>query len=814
MLLQFEYRVASIKIFDDMEDKEFSFEDLREAFFRKGKYGILIFSLSIIIGIFYILIKNPVYESEARIRLPGSSSVSEFVLSGITNPWNDVPTQLELIKSRTILSKVVNNLNLRFKPSDKRFYDYVDIEYLRIPEEALEGTYFLSIKQDSLIILNSKKERIASARYGETIYANSLTMKMSPKTSKAIGKTLKFEIKSMNSAIKSLSSNVRVNQEGRSFIAVIKARANSPNLAKNIAEEIALAYYDFTLEDARSQATSLRMFLEEQIKNIEDQLSDFEQEFSRIKKQLGTFGYIALENINESLKDVFQKLNSLEFDRTKLLVEKQKIDHEIKTITEQIEGKGYYKEYAKIASSLDFGGDPKVTALQNRLFDLELKKAALKEKYTDNNPEIIALEKQIEEIKNSLSKTQQEVTAQLVPSTADPIFQQLASKLIQNQVELLTVNTAITAIDSALKEYESKISSLPENAISYNKIKRKYIALSSIYNLLLEKLEQTKIEEASKISDVRITDFPLLPTSPVVPNKIMTILISILLGGILGIFFTLLLYYMDDSIKYAYEVENILSKPCIGKIPPFNNNDKNSNLPHLVVEEDPLSPEAEAFKKLRFNIEILNKKNPKIIAVTSIIENEGKTTVAINLALAYALAGFKTLVIDGDLRRPSHHKVFEISNEYGFCELITRGILKPIKTKLENLFILPAGSNPINVLKVLDAFDLEKIKGLLLESFDIILLDTPPLLPVAETETLINFAGQYLLVVRADYTSRRLLSEVTRSLPENLNLLGVVINFYQRTEGYYRYYKYYHHKDEENNITKFFKKIGQIIKEA
>ncbi|MEO0238666.1 MAG: polysaccharide biosynthesis tyrosine autokinase [candidate division WOR-3 bacterium] len=798
-----------------MNNEEFSLEDLKEALFRKGKYGLLAFTITIILAVLYIVFKQPVYESETRVRLSGASSVTEMVLAGVTTPWNDIPTQLELIKSKIILKKVVDQLNLRFDPIDKKFYNYLRIDTLAISDSAPSGIYTIKLLDIGFVILDQKGAKILEGQYGVITSSNCMTLKVNPVSPKAYGKTLKFAIKPINITIKNLYRNIKVSQEGKSFVAVIKARAKDPVLAKEIAERVAQGYYEFTLEDARFQASSLRLFLEEQITKIEQELTDYEKDLAEIKNKLGTYNFIALENISESLKDIFAKLNDLEFEKTKTIIEKSQVEREISIIKDEIQGKGYFKEYAKIATSLETGGDPRILSLQNKLYELELKKASLLEKYNSENPEIRAIENQINEIKTSLSKTQQEVVEQSIPSTSDPVFQQLIQQLIKNQVELVTLSAKSAAIDSALRVFEGKISTLPENALMYSKIKRKIQALSGIYNLLLEKLEQTKIEEASKISDVRIVDYAMIPTAPVLPKKVQTIFISIILGSLLGLFLTLSLYYIDDSVKFSTEVETILGKPCVGKIPPFSNHD-GGKYSTLIIHKNPLSPEAEAFKKLRFNVDILTKGFPKIIAVTSIIENEGKSTIAANLALAYSLAGYRTLVIDGDLRKPSLHKIFEVPNEHGFTELVTKSILKPYPSAQQNLFVLPAGENSLNVLKILDAFDLKKIRELLTENFDIVILDTPPVLPVAEVNTLADFAGHMLLVVRADYTPKRLLIEFTSSLPENIQLVGFVLNFYKRAERhYYKYYKYYHHesKDENNSINKLLKKL-RIFKEG
>lgn len=788
-----------------MNSEELTFDDIKEAIYRKGKFGVLVFLAIFPLSLLYVVLKPPVYESEIRVRLPGATSVTGMVLAGATAPWNDVPTQLELIKSKGILKKVSDKLNLRFVSLDKKFHEYVAFKFIHIADSFPPGLYGLLLDSSSYTIYNLRTNDtlLKGIPYEIRHIDNNLQIELALKNSKAIGKALKFEVKSINSVIKELSRSVKVSREGQSFVAIIKAKSKSPMLAKRIAEEVAYGYYEFTLEDVRSQATALRQFLEEQIVKIEEQLSNYETELAKIKDALGTYSFFALENISESLKDIFTKMNELEFQKIAVYIQKQELQREIESYKEQLEGQGYFSEYAKIALSLEAGGDPKVLNLQNKLYELELKKASLLQKYNEENPEIKAIDSQISEIMSTIKKSSQE-SSQVLLTTSDPVFQQLAQKIVTNQAEVLILDAREKAIDSALTIYESKVSNLPEKALMYSKIKRKIFALSSIYNLILEKLEQTKFEEASKISDVRIIDFAMIPNAPVSPKRFQTILISLLLGIILGLFTSLTLYYLDDTVKFASEVENLIGKPCIGKIPVFSEDDK----PKILIDSDLLSPEAEAFKKLRFNIEILAPQNPKILAVTSVTENEGKSTIAANLAIAYALTGTRTLLVDCDLRKPTQHTLFNLPIETGFSELLTKGVLKPYPTTVKNLFVLPTGSNSLNILKILDAFDLRKTYEILTENFDVIILDTPPLLPVAETITLSSFAKNLILVVRNEYTPKKLILDAVPNVPEKINLLGFVINFHRRESGYYRYYyKYYMKSEKTSGINGVLKKI-------
>lgn len=800
----FRWKIRALShIINPMNNEQLVFEDIKQAVYRKGKYGILTFFVTLIIAILYILFKTPVYESEIRVRLPGATSVTEMVLAGATTPWNDVPTQLELIKSKAILKKVCDRLSLRFMPLDKEITQIIKREDLNITDSFPSGKYTLKLSEQGFTILDQRNIVVLSGSYDTLVSDNRISLNIEKPNPKYVGNSYKFEVLSLNSAIKNLMKNVRVVREGQSFVAVIKARSTDPILAKRLAEEVANGYYEFTLEDVRFQATSLRQFLEEQIKKVEDELTSYENNLAQVKQKLGTFSYFALENVSESIKDIFSKMNQLEFERANLQIRKSELAKEIETIRSQLEGKGYLKEYAKIATNLETSGDPRFASLQSKLYDLELQRALLLEKYNEENPEIKAIDSQIEKVKERIRKAQEDSTG-LMLSSADPLLQQLAQRIVSDQAEILILSAKESALDSALARYESKISNLPENALMYSKIKRKIQALSSVYNVLLERLEQTKVEEASKISDVRIIDFAMIPTSPVIPKKFQTILISIILGTALGFLITVTAYYLDNTVKFSSEVENIIGRPCIGKVPVFQKEE--GEVYPLVVHKDPLSPEAEAFKKLKFNIEILVPSFPKMIAVSSVLEDEGKSTIASNLAIIYAMSGVRTLIVDGDLRKPVHHKIFNVPNDAGFTELITKGILKPHPTSFPNLFVLPAGTNSLNVLRILDAFDLKRAYELITENFDIAIIDTPPILPVAETFTLASFTKNLILVVKTNSTPKTILSEIVPTIPEKVNLIGFLMNFYERAEGYYKYYRYHYGKKEETMVKNSFLK--------
>lgn len=224
---------------------------------------------------------------------------------------------------------------------------------------------------------------------------------------------------------------------------------------------------------------------------------------------------------------------------------------------------------------------------------------------------------------------------------------------------------------------------------------------------------------------------------------------------------------------------------------------------NLITVKDPRSPISEAFRTLRTNIQFSSfDKKIQVIVVTSTGPGEGKSTVASNLAVVMAQSGLKTVLVDCDQRKPTIHKIFQISNFRGISDALAgRGTYEEIiqKTDVENLSIITAGTKPPNPSELLASKKMQIFIGQLKEQFEYIILDTPPVLMVTDAQLLSMYSDGVVLVVSAEEVERDAAKRAKELLEKvNAKILGVVLNKAKSTEKmYYDRYNYYYGGDSE-----------------
>ncbi len=286
------------------------------------------------------------------------------------------------------------------------------------------------------------------------------------------------------------------------------------------------------------------------------------------------------------------------------------------------------------------------------------------------------------------------------------------------------------------------------------------------------------------------------PTVPISPNIPRNILSAAVVGFALACGVVLLFEYLDDTIKDPDDVQRVLSLSTLGAITRIANV---HNLPDsLIALKHPRSPIAEAYRVLRTNLRFSGIENPSgALLITSAGPGEGKTTTAANLAVALAQGGKRVILIDTDLRRPTLHKVFGLSNDVGLSNMFLEdataleSVVQP--TSIEGLSVITSGPLPPNPAEVLDSKQMSKILTNLRGQADMLILDSPPALAVADASIIGSRCSGAVLVV----DSGRTRTDVTRRAVETLNktnvkVLGVVLNKLstRRASGYYYYYDY------------------------
>ncbi len=457
------------------------------------------------------------------------------------------------------------------------------------------------------------------------------------------------------------------------------------------------------------------------------------------------------------------------------------------------------------------------------------------------------IQKQLEELKTKLKHSEEtlsrfketEVSAGLAAS-----LEKRLSDLEAKRHNLMGIYTErhpdIKNIEEEMLEVKGHLQTLPQKELEYSRLEREVEINSRLYRDLKEKFEAARIAEAEQIEDVILVDHAVAPSSPVSPNKPLNYLFGIMVGLMLGLAAAFTTEQLDTSIGTIEDVENYLQLPALGIIPylkvegkikkgfvqrlwprELKGEEKIANMrKQLLVHYSSSSPIFEAYRMLRTNIqtEVFKEKMQKnILLLTSSGPEEGKSITISNLAVVMAQGKLRTLLIDADMRRSTIHKVFGFKNRGpGLCDVL-RGTVQPeaaIRTitdilmgdlgfdetlkvpGLDNLNILTAGSLPTTPAELLASREMAPLLENLRTKYDLILIDTPPVLAVADAVILAPLSDAVALVYRVGKTARSVVVRAKQQLVETgSKVKGVILNnISQEIEmrySYYYHYKYY-----------------------
>ncbi len=286
-----------------------------------------------------------------------------------------------------------------------------------------------------------------------------------------------------------------------------------------------------------------------------------------------------------------------------------------------------------------------------------------------------------------------------------------------------------------------------------------------------------------------------LPRYPIAPNVMQSVMVAAAIGLVLALGGAFLIEYLDDTVKTSDDISQLLNLPTVGSIARI----QGGNEQRLVASLSPRSAITEAYRVLRTNIQFSSVDKPiKSIVVTSPGPMEGKSVTAANLAVVMAQAGLRTILVDSDLRKPTQHRLFAVTNDVGLTNgLIAQsslnGFVRP--TKVENLRLVTTGPLPPNPAEVLGSEKFSKLKAQLEAEADMVIFDSPPCMVLTDAALLARMVDGVVMTVDTGRTRRESVVRAHDILNKvNGHILGVVLNRVKpRGSGYYYYYYYYSH---------------------
>jgi tyrosine-protein kinase Etk/Wzc len=627
----------------------------------------------------------------------------------------------------------------------------------------------------------------------------------------ASGEALR-ESKSYWAALDAIGSRVKVARVPNTSIIEIAATSTNQREARDIANTIAEVYRDFNRAQRNIRVTEARKFIEGQLKEVEARVKRAEAEVWAFREANRIISPGAESSVLLSLfTQVRGDIEKARQQRTELELVQARLGRT---------DPGNPAERVFIETS-----NPSMQRLQAMYSELLLERNNLALEVTDKHPRLQALDDRMREVRLEMRR---EVTAQIA--------------MLRNREEIL---------NRQMGELLQKNREVPSVELTMQRLQREAKSSDDLLTLLKGKHQEALIKESEKIEEVSIVRPATESDQPVGAETLNTVLVGALFGLSLGVGLAFVQETLDTSIGTIEDVEAYLEVPVLGVVPHIDAHatvqrllerrpalaqmDPEALLSHalLITHFDPKSPVAEAYRTLRTNIQFARMERAgKVLVVTSPTLQEGKTTTIVNLALTMAQSGQRTLLVGANLRRPSIHRFFGIEREPGLSNILVGSVqwrdcirtvadilmgrfeMEDIMAApgLDNLHIIEAGPIPANPSELLSTAAMAGFLRAVRDEYDVVLIDTPPVLPVTDSAIVSAQADGVILVYQAGKVGRLVLKRAKVHV-ENVGgkVWGVVLNDVRTEIAGYAYTHYYTHYYGEETVVDSHKERLQRI---
>lgn len=554
-----------------------------------------------------------------------------------------------------------------------------------------------------------------------------------------------------------------------SYLVEVSFTSQSPALAQQIANSVADEYVALSIDQRLVSVQTGRGFIERQLEVTRATLERAEEKLQKFSKDNAILVTDEQDNIEyQRLADLNQALTVAQRERM---------------AKEALLSQAERGESAPVSAVVDH---PVVNELFEELARDEAEYSRLSKTFTAAYPAMQRLRAKIEELRGRV----------------DDEIGRLAETL-RADYEAARKNERL--LQEALAAQKEVVSDLNERAIDYKIFKRQVDTDRDIYRALLQRLKEVEVTEGIRASNIHVLDSAQLPFRPHRPRPLINIALALLVGLAGGIGLAFFQEYLDSSIKTPEDVERHLRLGTLGALPMLRTkrgqDPPSVGVPELIAAEDPKSAGAEAMRTLRAALFLATAAGPpQRILVTSARPEEGKTCVAVNLAIILAQMGKRVVLMDADLRRPRVHRVFGREIAPGLTNFLAGNsdvpsLIQPaLPDKVPTLDLVVSGPIPPNPVELIDSMEMKSVLEALCRRYDFVVADGPPSLGFADIPLLSREMGGILLVVKCGETPRKIVKQAADFLTRlRAKVLGVILNqVNDRGHGYYySYYSYY-----------------------
>ncbi len=756
-------------------------------------------------AIVFTLRTTPLYESSASLRIEQKQHNLPTVFLS-PRGGNELITEMQVLRSRTLLEYVAAELGAQLVVTEPRGPSrFTLFSMVQVTPTARQGSFRLRQQPDSqLVLVDSAGARLAEGRDGRLEY-DGLTVVLGPGA--AAYPEIGFHIGSQAATAEALATSLKVTRP-TSEAEIVRVAFQSPDsgLAWRVPNAVVARFVEQRQAILKTEARSTVEFLREQIGTIEKQLATSERELRSYRESQGVI------NPQSEATSQVGRLVQLQADRAMLESQRSALAMLLEEVDRNAEAQGSadLSPYRRLMAFPGLLGSQAAAGLLQALTQAEDQRKELLVRRTLEDSDVQALTSRIGEIEAQLRG--------------------IAATYLQS------MTNQVASLDGTAGEFRSQLRNVPQRELQYARLEREPKVLEGIYTMLQTRLKEAEVAAAVRDPSVRVVDPALQPTRPILPRKGVNIAAGILAGALLGLAAAAAREYFDRAVRTRADVRTSTGLPVLGLIPRIGRRakpvaviaERSSRKKHSESNGAPLyrppiakhgytflghaqegggdrhvpssttpAPDApvfnpseldrgveEAYAILRTNIAFARLEgSTRTLVVTSPLSGDGKTTTAVNLALALAQQRHRVLLIDADLRRGSIHGVFGVPRKPGLVEVL-RGTVRlesAIRAAAVGehgvLYYLTSGQATREDLGLATGPAIPELLRPVQEAYDLVLLDTPPVNVITDAALMGTWADGVLLVARAGVTDAAALAYAVQQLRHvRAPLLGVVLN--------------------------------------
>ena len=636
--------------------------------------------------------------------------------------------------------------------------------------------------------------------------------------------------------VKTVQENLSFNQVRGTEVVNIAFDCEDRYLAQVVTNAAADVLIQRNLTVRRQQYSNVKNFIEEQFEIVKQRLQESEQRLKEFKEREN------ITSLEDQSREILERITQAEIIYNEVRSTRKEVQEKLTAIQKKLDA-----ERAGLSESIVKTSSPLSMKLKERLVELEVTYSNLQvQGFPESNPKMHELRAEIEKIKRSLVEETLKLNKdENLKDLMDPFAQirRYMEETITLEFELQALTAKANNLRALLNRYSEQLKKLPEKELTLVRLMRDKEVNNKLYMTLLEERERARIKEASEIGNIRVLERAQLPLNPIRPKKVLNLVLGFVTGSFLGMFLSFMFEYFNNKIRTQEDVERELGLPVIAVIP--RQKREAEALLLKSGENGAFSSKYSYYNSVLFDayslLSFALDKEPgtcSTVMITSTTPNEGKSTIATLLAIATAQRGRRTLLVDGDLRKPTLHTFFHVPREPGLTNLLLEfrqrrmqerrdngasalpGMPQPmvpakipsavdllrdglIQTQEKNLLLLPSGFIPTNSVRIWSTSTWEDIFKGFSEIVDLVIVDAPPILGVADTTMMARYVQHILFCVAANFVDVRTLKRAFKIFTETIHggperILGAVLNKADITNlyGSYKYYRYYAQKEE------------------